>query len=339
MTDYVVLEARDRSGGRIHGVAATPEAVAQDAKIFDLGAAWFWPDWQPELAQLVAGLDLETVLQDESADMLVERSLHVQPVRMSGLMAEPPSFRLQGGMTALVTALQRQIDPDRFLARMPVRQLHLTDGSLRIVSETGVTCRAEHVLLALPPGLAAGLAFDPLLPPALLRQWQQTETWMAPHAKYLAVYREPFWQTAGLSGFASSRIGPLNEIHDLSSPDGPAALFGFFAAPASFRSRMTDDALREQCRIQLVRLFGPQAATPVFDVIKDWSQDGFTAAAADHQSSGQHPHPPAIGPDSGVWKNRIVGIASEWSTTFPGYLAGAVDAARRGVGLLLAGQD
>jgi monoamine oxidase len=39
---------------------------------------------------------------------------------------------------------------------------------------------------------------------------------------------------------------------------------------------------------------------------------------------------------SGTWRNQLIGIASEWSPEFSGYVAGAVDAARQGVEALTA---
>jgi monoamine oxidase len=40
---------------------------------------------------------------------------------------------------------------------------------------------------------------------------------------------------------------------------------------------------------------------------------------------------PAQRAGDGPWQGRLRGIASEWSAQFPGYLAGAVDAAERAV--------
>ncbi|KFA90172.1 hypothetical protein Q664_29805 [Archangium violaceum Cb vi76] len=62
-----------------------------------------------------------------------------------------------------------------------------------------------------------------------MRAWQHTATWMAPHAKYVAVFDEPFWRRLGLSGEARSRVGPLAEVHDASDCGGEAALFGMRA--------------------------------------------------------------------------------------------------------------
>ena len=114
-------------------------------------------------------------------------------------------------------------------------------------------------------------------------------------------------------------------------PGGSAALFGFFGVPAQVRQSVSEIELLAHCRTQLVRLFGSQAATPVAEFIKDWAADPRTASAADLQGSGQHPQPPATAATSGPWKDRAMGIGSEWSPQFPGYLAGAVEAAALGV--------
>lgn len=47
ITDYIVLEARDRLGGRVYSEQG-----------FDLGATWIWPELNPELMQLVQQLKL-----------------------------------------------------------------------------------------------------------------------------------------------------------------------------------------------------------------------------------------------------------------------------------------
>ncbi|HEX7985505.1 MAG TPA: FAD-dependent oxidoreductase, partial [Duganella sp.] len=158
-----------------------------------------------------------------------------------------------------------------------------------------------------------------------------TATWMAPHAKYVAIYDEPFWRAQGLSGSAHSGGGPLGEIHDASMQGGSAALFGFLGVPARTRQRLTDDVLLTHCRAQLTRLFGPQADAPRAEFIKDWSKDALTATPADLDAGGDHGHAPAAAPASGPWQGRLSAIASEWSPRFPGYVAGAIDAAELGV--------
>ena len=89
--------------------------------------------------------------------------------------------------------------------------------------------------------------------------------------------------------------------------------------------------LRQHCRAQLARLFGPAAAHPVADALKDWTQDPLTATVQDQSSTGHHAAAPAAFTSEGVWAERIVGIGSEWSPHYPGYLAGALDATHRGL--------
>jgi monoamine oxidase len=191
------------------------------------------------------------------------------------------------------------------------------------------------VLLALPPRLAwSTLRFDTPLPDAVSSDWAACATWMAPHAKYLAAYRTPFWRERGLSGAARSLSGPLVEIHDASNPDGLAALFGFVGVPAAHRARIPEEALRDACRAQLVRLLGERAADPVAEWLHDWSREPFTATPADLHAQG-HPERPALQVTHGPWRDRLVGIASEWSENHPGYAAGAIEAAAAGVARIL----
>ncbi len=345
--DHVLLEARHRLGGRIldAGVADDPPGSAPGAADggsldglagLDLGPTWYWPAAQPALAALVQALGLQGFEPDEDGALLVERSPREAPARVPGWRSAPPSARLAGGMQALVDALRRPLAAGRVLTGRRVTRLERTaDGvALQVGGPQGEASvwQVAHVLLALPPRLAAHrLAFTPALPPALRRQWQATDTWMAPHAKYLAVYDTPFWRAQGLSGGARSACGPLAEVHDASLPGGPAALFGFVGVPASARRAIPPALLMAHCRAQLGRLFGAPALQPRAERWKDWATDPLTATDADLAGSGQHPEPPALEAADGPWQGRLQGIGSEWSRAFPGYLAGAVEAAERGV--------
>jgi monoamine oxidase len=83
--------------------------------------------------------------------------------------------------------------------------------------------------------------------------------------------------------------------------------------------------------VQLERMFGEGAAHPVTEILKDWAPDRYTATAADLRGVAEHGVAPPNSAQSGVWRNRLAGIASEWSPRFGGYVAGAVDAAKSGV--------
>ncbi|MFK3917899.1 flavin monoamine oxidase family protein [Psychrobacter sp. NPDC078501] len=342
---YRLLEARDTLGGRI-AVAKYLDAhaannstdidQAESSAAFDLGPSWFWPDYQTQLSTLIESLDLSRFAQFEEGDMMVERAVNQPPVRMQGYKSAPPSMRLVGGMAALIEALYARLDASCIITSQTVRQLNKTSQYIEVQSEdtsghvTGhvTTFRAQHVLLALPPRLVEGrIAFQPALPQDLSEQWRETATWMAPHAKYVAVYESPFWRDAGLSGATRSAIGPLTEIHDASTLESDGALFGFFGVPAQVRQSVSDTVLKEHCRAQLVRLFGEQASTPKAEYLKDWAQDPLTAMPADASGNGQHAVAPPSKPKTGMWQNCLTGCGSEWSAQFSGYVAGAIDAA------------
>jgi monoamine oxidase len=349
--DYILLEARATLGGRIvagkpsghlaskNQFFKTPDSKTIERQVtdsFDLGPSWFWPDFQQQLGHLIEELKLESFAQFEEGDMMVERSVKEFPVRTQGYKSSPPSMRLVGGMAALIDALYSRLDSTRVLTGQIVRRLNNKGEHIELASEDSsgqvMTWQAQHVLLALPPRLAeSSIEFTPALPPELSNQWRETATWMAPHAKYFAVYDTPFWREQGLSGEARSALGPLNEIHDASIIDGSGALFGFLGVPAQVRQSVSEDVLKTHCRAQLVRLFGTQADSPKAEYLKDWSQDPFTATTADANSDGQHASAPTAKAASGVWKDSLTGIGSEWSRQFPGYTAGAIEAASLGV--------
>ncbi len=343
--DYVLLEGRDGLGGRIASAASpahlTIDCPDDDIDGFDLGAAWFWPGFQQQLDRVVRELAIDRFEQFETGDIMMERSPGEQPIRMRGYVNSPPSMRLAGGMSALTGAVRRRLDTRRIMTGQAVRRLRATGAYVELNSQGAdgrvTSWRAEHVFLAMPPRLAEDrIEFLPGLPEGLARQWRGTATWMASHAKYVAIYDRPFWRDQGLSGAARSAIGPLTEIHDASIPSGSAALFGFFGMPATVRRHNSADELRAHCRAQFARLFGPEAATPRAEFIKDWAQEPYTATAADQQPTSDHPRAPSARADTHPWNGRLTGIASEWSPQFPGYIAGAIEAASLGVAAWIA---
>ncbi|ELY4575932.1 FAD-dependent oxidoreductase [Cronobacter turicensis] len=338
--DYAILEGRPMTGGRLMVCAPddAPDApaVSRNDRV-DLGATWLWPAIQPQLHELLITLGVTLIPQNETGDMIYERARN-QVSRHPGYTSSPAAMRVRGGMRRVTEALEARLLPGRVETDRRVQRITQAGEDILIesVSPEGEThsLHARHVLLALPPALTAAITFDPPLPDALAHAWRNTATWMAPHAKYVAFYTQDFWREQGLSGEARSGAGPMAEIHDVSVPGDVYALFGFLGVPAHTR-RATDDAtLRQRCRAQLARLFGEAAAHPIADVIKDWANDPFTAAASDLTLQPGHTVPPAV-PADGAWQARLTGIASEWSPLFPGYLAGAIDAADEAINALL----
>lgn len=331
---YVLLEARPRLGGRILS------APALGAGAHDLGAAWFWPALHPQLPPLLASLGLASFAQYRHGDCMLERAGGQAPCRIASSPTEPPALRLVGGMTSLIHALQQSLPAHTLLTGQHATAVRLgASGQVEVSAIDGhgrpAMYVASHVLLALPPRLAACLDFAPGLPASLHTSWRRCASWMASHAKYVAEFEQPFWRARGLSGEAYSEVGLLQEIHDASPPSGGGALFGFVRLPAAQRQQWPPAAIRAQCRAQLQRLFGPAAATPRAEFYHDWASEPHTIGP----DAAAPLLPPSLAlPASiatGVWQPWLTGIGSEWSPRFPGYLAGALDAAQAGVARLL----
>lgn len=327
--DVQVLEARDRPGGRILS------ASHKNAN-YDMGPAWFWQG-QERMAALVREHDLTVFEQFATGNLVYQDGSGA--IRTDLAMAPMAgSLRLDGGLFPVIEAQANALGPERLhlshmvhtLTQSPDRiTAHCRNGS------TDQTVTANQVVLAVPPRVAAKLTFSPPLSLAVQGTIARIPTWMAGHAKLIAIYPKPFWREAGLSGDAISHLGPLGEIHDASPADASAgALFGFVGVLAE--DRTDQDALQAAALQQLTLLFGPKAGTPDAVLLQDWAQEPLTATRADH-------HPPTAHPDYGMpralshlWEGRLHVASSEMAATFGGYLEGALEAAEATAAKLLA---
>ncbi|MBR0799935.1 FAD-dependent oxidoreductase [Bradyrhizobium jicamae] len=335
--DSFVIEARDRLGGRILTVDETGEA-GEDG--FDLGPSWCWPQLQPAVGEAIADLDLALFRQYDEGDVIFEPTGREAPQRSPGFSEARQTMRLVGGSAALVRRLARDVPRDRQLLSTCLIAMELTETGidLTITQSDGSSrrLRAQYVIAALPPRLIeATISFSPQQDRRAAARWRNTPTWMAPHAKFFALYDRPFWREAGLSGIAQSMAGPMAEIYDATTSSGKAALFGFLGIPAERRAAIGEEALTRACLDQLAHIFGSAAKAARKTLLKDWAADKFTATAADRNASAH------IVPFSGPWvlapwDQRLELAGSETSPSDPGYLAGAVVAARRAVNATLA---
>jgi monoamine oxidase len=329
--DFEVFETRDRLGGRILSVD-NEGLISQDG--FDLGPSWFWPHVQPRLAALVQELGLTSFFQNTNGDVIFERMSREKPARYRATDQDCQSMRIVGGTGALVRALSAYLEDGRIHLRSRVTEIALCEGTallkVALVNGSEYQVAARQVIAAVPPRLLATVSFAPELNQATLRRWHEAATWMAPHAKFVAVYQRPFWREAGLCGTAQSFVGPMAEIHDATTSSGKAALMGFVGMSAEQRLNMGESFLLQACVDQLARLFGSDARFPSATLFKDWADDPNTATPDDRVPSG-HPPVSQLPWVSGDWEDWLSLASSETSETEPGYLAGAIHAAEHSV--------
>ena len=323
-TDFTLLEARARFGGRIH-------TLTHHNASYDMGPAWFWPA-QPRMAAMVARFGLGRFDQYAQGDLTFEDETQ-QVQRGRGFSSMEGSWRIDGGFTALTHAIVDHLPQDRLRLNATVTALDQTATGVTVHLQNGETLAATRAVLAMPPRICATLAFAPALPPAAITAMTTVPTWMAGQAKALALYPTPFWREAGLSGDAMSGAGPMVEIHDASPKDGgPYGLFGFIGVPP--QGRRDPARLRHHLLAQLTRLFGPKAATPLDLHVTDWADDPHTATPADHAPLYAHPSYGLPREMAGLWNNRLVFAGTEVAPKFGGYLEGALEAAERAAAAL-----
>lgn len=318
-----VLEARSRIGGR---ALSLPGGL-------DLGPAWIWPAAQPRLAALVRALRLPLVVQYETGRVLFQDATGVHAVGTPARYGD--ALRFADGAAALARALAAQLPQDGVTTNADVRGLDLT-GAPTLVLANGERITGSAVIVALPPRLAGRLDWRPRLPQSVYRALTGTPTWMAAHAKLVALYDRPFWRDVGLSGSAVSRVGPLAEIADIGTADGSiAALFGFVGWPAAERAARAD-GLQMAAIEQLTQLFGPAAAQPRSVHLLDWSAERFTAGPGDPETRGGHPaygHPVF---ETSWFDGRLAFAGAETARDSGGLIEGAVLAGERAAALVRA---
>ncbi len=330
-----LIEAGERIGGRVLSVSSKASGHR-----LDVGPAWFWPGMNPRISRLLQAMGLATFPQHSSGATVVEGQDGKLYKHQSAWEQSPASYRIAGGTQALTDALHAAFDDTVHLkthTRVVGLKLRPHAVELELEDVSGRWSQlAAQVVVTIPPRLwAQDVALEPAWPDAMTNAMRATPTWMAGQAKFVAAYSSAFWRDAGLSGNGMSHRGPLSEIHDASDATGKeAALFGFVGASPSYRAGIGPEQLRRHSLAQLVRMFGPQAATPIWHELQDWAQEPLTAAKEDTRPLSHHPmYQEAVVPPE--WRERLFLAGTERAQDHGGYLEGALESAELAVAELL----
>ena len=331
---YLLLEAKPTLGGRILGA----ENKQNTGHYFDLGPTWVFPH-QKKIQRLVKQLGISLFEQYASGDVLYQTSEHQPPRRIKGA-GDMQLLKIQGGSQSLISALQNTLDQNN---------IHLNHVITKIERETNIwqlsvtfngieqTFSCAELMLAMPPRIIASYLTDKKwISRLLLTSLQQSQTWMAGQAKFVVSYAKPFWREKGLSGQIFSQVGPMGEMHDASTDTnrnscsfgsfGSFGLFGFIGWPASLRSQITEQQLKDACVAQLVSCYGPDAYEFNECYFKDWATDQFICTANDRLEASRHPEFSISNHLQELDSLHLHFIGSEFASIDPGYLEGAIDA-------------
>ncbi len=307
--DVIIVEARDRTGGRIMAVDG-----------HDMGPSWVWPH-QKNILRLIETLDLELFPQYTEGHALYDAPDGVQRFHAP---SGAPSYRVKGGIRQIVAALEKRLNK---AVKLNEKVISLTHSNEEIVVKTEVDMyKVDQVISTLPPRLAVeSIVYLPSLPEEVHTQLQNIPTWMGYSAKCVIEYSHAFWREEGLSGFAVSHIGPLGEIHDACT-DEKAALFGFLHSYAKY------DNLEEAVIQQLIRLHGEKAGNPSKIYFVDWKKETYTSTSRDAMPLQEHP---SYGFDATHFDKKMIFSSTESAFREGGYLEGAISAAMHSASNLL----
>lgn len=324
--ELTILEARDRTGGRIHTVRKEDEAPVE------MGATWLGRKHR-DLIGLLEELNLP-IFEQRMSDRAIYQPISTSPPQLVTLPPnDDPTFRIGGGSGRLIDTLTDSLPAGTIRLGTIVTALRLAGEAVIITTNRG-DYRADCVISTLPPHLfVTTISVEPALPPDLLALTARTHTWMGESIKVALTYAEPFWRAPGSSGTVFSSPGPATELYDHSTvEDDRYALKGFFsgAYAGAGREQRLELLLR-----QLATYYGPAARSYLSYTEAVWGDEPFTyrrqtGYVAPHQHNGD---PRFRQP---LLNGRLFLAGTETASAHPGYMDGAVRSGREVVVHLVA---
>ncbi|HEU4706661.1 MAG TPA: flavin monoamine oxidase family protein [Solirubrobacterales bacterium] len=246
--------------------------------------------------------------------------------------------RFEGGSQRLALLLAAQLGAERVRLGSPVRRIEHGGEGVVVHAAGGsggpVRVRAQRAIVAIPPTLAGRVDYDPPLP-ALRDQLTQRMP-QGSVIKTMAIYEEPFWREEGLSGQATSDVGPARVTFDNSPPDGsPGVLLGFLEGRFARHWAMRAAAERREAILAgHARLFGPRAAQPIGFVERIWAEEEWTRGCYGclMTTGGWTEYGRALREPAGP----LHWAGAETATVWNGYMDGAVSSGERAAAEVLA---
>ena len=242
--------------------------------------------------------------------------------------------RVTGGIQQLAEGLARSVRDAGGIVELgsAVRRIEHDELSVTVHAD-GTVVRAREAIVAVPPPLAAELAFDPVLADA--RRELLARLPMGAVIKCIAIYDEPYWRARGLSGASVSDEGPVHVTFDASPKSGkPGVMLGFVEGPAARQlARLAVEERRTVALDCFARAFGDQARRPREYVDRAWTNEPFSGGCY-----------AALFPP-GVWtrwgralrepEGRIHWAGTETAPVWNGYIEGAVRSGERAAAEIL----
>lgn len=259
--DIVILEGRDRIGGRIH----TSNGI-------DLGATWF-QNHHAHLSELMNDLGMEKFDQYTSGKSILVYNSMAPAHHFESDPNAPSAHRISGGSISLIEALAKPI-ANKIRLNTSVVKIDEGTQSITIQTTNGVFV-SDKVVIALPPQLVTRINFEPPLAKNIISALENTHTWMSNAIKVGLTFKHPFWRDKGFSGTVIGQIGPTIELYDHSNSDDTSyGLMGF--VNEGLRDESAEDR-KERILSYLETHLGAPIRNYTTYQEKDWSIDDYTS--------------------------------------------------------------
>ena len=234
--------------------------------------------------------------------------------------------RVVGGMQSLAERFAAGLG-DALVLGAPVAAVEEDGAGVVVHGAGGAGWRCRRVVCTAPPPLVRALTFSRPLSPARRALLERLP--MGSAMKCFALYREPFWRAAGLSGQAVINEWPVRTLFDASGAgDRPAALMGFAEGnDARTLAGLPEAERRAAVVAAFVKVYGEAAAHPIGYLDRYWGDEAWSGGCY-----------AAVRPP-GTWvgfgnllaepHGAVHFAGTETATVWHGYIEGAVRSGER----------
>lgn len=322
----IILEARNRLGGRIHTLRPDKN------KRVEMGATWLGKQHE-SLIDLISELGLE-LEEQHLGDKAFYEYISTSPAQLVQLPPnEDPTWRIKGGSDCLIKALQKMLIDTKIYTGQVVNRIK--NGEKVEIQTASKSYLADVVISTLPPKLLTDrIEFAPALPEPLLQIAGHTHTWMGESIKVGLFYEEPFWMKPGSSGTIMSNVGPVNEMYDHSDSEKSSFVLKGFLNGA-YHS-VNQEERKNVVLSQLRKYYGEKADDYTLYQDTVWQHEAYTYSeyqnpVVPHQHNGNEIF------TQSYWKGKLLLAGAETSPVSPGYMDGAVESVKRATELIKSG--
>lgn len=290
---------------------ASRDAMEAFASVADLWGA------EPRDVSLLFALYYIAAAGDKNTPGTLERLLDIEKGAQE--------LRFVGGSQVLAQRIAASLG-DNVILSAPVREIDWS-GDTVIVTAEGHLVQARQIIVAIAPALAALIRYEPKLTTPRAQLLQRLP--MGSLIKVEAVYDQPFWREAGLSGQSVIAPGPVRSTFDNTPPsDRPGIIIGFVGGSRARHWSFLPEAERRSAVLaNFSAVLGNEALNPTeyFEFnwpSEEWSRGGPVGYAGpgvlhDYATTLRAP----VGP--------IHWAGTETATFWNGYMEGAVQAGER----------